>query len=242
MTERSDDLERLLAIQELDTTADVLRHRRDHLPERAQLAALQDELAALEAASAPLRQQRHEIARAQQALEDQIALVGEKVDSVNLQMYGGSTSNAKELQALQHELESLGRRRSSLEDQVLDQMVAAEPVDAELATVADRREALDDKAVESTAALVEAETSIDGELAGLETQRAALVEAIDPALLERYEKLRARLRGVGVARLEGARCNGCHLTLPAAEAEQVRRQARDEGVATCPECDRLLVV
>jgi uncharacterized protein len=238
----TESLEQLLALQELDTNADVLRHRRDHLPERAELATLQDELAALEAASAPLRQQRHEIAKAQQALEDQIALVSDKVDNVNLQMYGGSTSNAKELQALQQELDSLGRRRSSLEDQVLEQMVAAEPVDAELAAVADKREALDAKAVDATAALVEAETTIDSELARLEAQRAALAAGIDAGLLERYEKLRARLRGVGVARLEGARCNGCHLTLPAAEAEQVRRQARDEGVATCPECDRLLVV
>ena len=88
------DLERLLAVQELDTAADVLRHRRDHLPERTELATRQDELAALEASAAPLREQRHEIARAQQALEDQIALLAEKVDSVNNQMYGGSVSNA----------------------------------------------------------------------------------------------------------------------------------------------------
>ena len=235
------DLDRLLAVQELDTTADVLRHRRDHLPERADLAARQDELAALESASAPLREQRHEIARAQQALEDQIALLAEKVDSVNVQMYGGSVSNAKELQALQSELDSLARRRAQLEDQVLEQLVLAEPVDAELDAVATKREALDTGAVDVTARLVEAETAIDAELDGLEAQRSALVEGVDPALLERYEKLRARMKGVAVARFEGGRCHGCHLQLPAAEAEQVRREAR-AGVATCPECDRILVV
>lgn len=238
----TDDLERLLAVQELDTAADVLRHRRDRLPERAELAARQDELAALEAASAPLRERRHEIARAQQALEDQIALVAEKADAVNATMYGGSVTNAKELQDLQAELDSLGRRRSSLEDQVLEQMVEAEPVDAELADVSTRREEIDGRAVAATAALVEAETTIDQELDSLEARRAEAVAGIDAGLLERYEKLRARLKGVGVARLEGATCQGCHLTLPAAEAEQVRRQARDEGIATCPECDRLLVV
>jgi hypothetical protein len=238
----SDDLERLLSVQELDTNADVLRHRRDHLPERAELATRQDELAAIEAASAPLRERRHEVARAQQALEDQIALVAEKTDTVNATMYGGSITNAKELQSLQSELDSLARRRASLEDQVLEQMVVAEPVDAELAKVATSRETLDDSMVDLTAVLVEAETSIDAELATIEEQRAALVEGLDPALVDRYEKLRARLRGVGVARFAGGKCHGCHLALPAAEAEQVRRQARDEGVATCPECDRLLVV
>ena len=238
----TDDLQLLLALQELDTNADVLRHRRDHLPERADLAAKQDELAALESASAPLRERRHEIARTQQALEDQIALLAEKTDAVNASMYGGQMSNAKELQSLQGELDSLARRRAKLEDQVLEQMVEAEPVDAELESVAAKREVLDAQAVDVTAVLVEAETAIDAELAALDAQRAALVDGLDAALVERYEKLRARLRGVGVARFEGGMCRGCHLTLPAAEAEQVRRQARDEGVATCPECDRLLVV
>ena len=236
------DLERLLAVQELDTKADVLRHRRDHLPERAALAAKQDELAAIESASAPLRERRHEIARTQQALEDQIALLAEKTDTVNATMYGGSMSNAKELQSLQSELDSLARRRASLEDQVLQQMVEAEPVDAELESVAAKREALDATAVDVTAVLVEAETAIDSELDALEAERASLVDGLEPALVERYEKLRARLKGVGVARFVGGTCQGCHLALPAAEAEQVRRQARDDGVATCPECDRLLVV
>lgn len=238
----TEDLERLLAVQELDTAADVLRYRRDRLPERAELEARQEELAALESSSAPLRERRHEIARAQQALEDQIALVAEKSDGVNAAMYGGSISNAKELQDLQSELDSLARRRAALEDKVLEQMVEAEPVDVELAAVAARREEVDDRAVGATAALVEAETAIDGELAAIEAKRAEQVEGIDPDLVARYEQLRARLKGVGIARFEGATCQGCHLTLPAVEVEQVRRQARGGGIATCPECDRLLVV
>jgi predicted nucleic acid-binding Zn-ribbon protein len=157
-------------------------------------------------------------------------------------MYGGSMSNAKELQSLQTELDSLARRRASLEDQILEQMVEAEPVDTELEAVSVKREALDARAVDVTAVLVEAEAAIDAELESLEAQRSTLVDGLDPALVERYEKLRARLKGVGIARFEGGKCHGCHLALPAAEVEQVRRQARDEGVATCPECDRLLVV
>lgn len=235
-------LEQLLAVQELDTAADVLRHRRDHLPARAELAARQAELADLEAASAPLRERRHELARAQQALEDEIALVGAKVDEVNAKLYGGGGTNAKELQSLQDEIDSLGRRRSSLEDKVLDVMVEAEPVDSELDVVAAKREAIDEAAVAATAALVEAETAIDTELADIETRRAEAAAVVDAALLARYEALRSRLKGVGIARFDGRTCQGCHLTLPAAEAEQVRRQARDDGVATCPECDRLLVV
>lgn len=238
----TDDLERLLAVQDLDTRADVLRHRRDHLPERDALASLQDALAALEAEAAPLRDRRHDIARAQQALEDEVALLADKTDGVNNTMYGGGITNAKELQSLQQELDALARRRGVLEDELLERMVEAEPVDGEIAAVAARQEAIDADAVTATAALAEVETAIDGELAMLEAERAELVDAMDAALVERYEKLRARLRGVGVSRLTGATCNGCHLTLPAAEVEQVRREAKETGIGTCPECDRLLVV
>lgn len=238
----TDDLDRLLDVQELDTAADVLRHRRDHLPERAELDSRQAALAALEAESAPLRERRHEVARAQQALEDEIALLAEKTDAVNATMYGSSVSNPRELQALQGELDSLARRRTTLEDRMLEQMVEAEPLDAELAAVAQRRESLDEGAIAATAALAEIETAIDAELADIDSRRAPLVAELDPELMARYERLRSRFKGVGVARFEGGKCNGCHLTLPAAEAEQVRREARDNGVATCPECDRLLVV
>jgi predicted nucleic acid-binding Zn-ribbon protein len=238
----SDELDRLLAIQELDTAADVLHHRRENLPERAELDSRQAALAALEAESAPVRERRHEVARAQQAIEDEMALLAEKTDAVNAALYGGTTSNPRELQALQDEVNALARRRATLEDRVLEQMLAAEPIDAELAAVAERRDALDEGAITAMGALAELESAIDAELADIEARRAPLVAATDADLLARYERSRARFKGVGVARFEGGHCRGCHLALPAAEAEQVRRQARDEGIATCPECDRLLVV
>lgn len=238
----ADDFETLLAIQDLDTAADVLRHRRAALPERAELQARHDALAALERELAPTREARHALERAQKALEDELALLAEKRAAVEAQLYGSTSSNAKELQSLQEEIEAFDRRRAALEDQVLERMVEAEPLDAELEASASTRQALDEEAVALTARVAEAEAVIDAELAEIEAKRAPLAGGVAPALLTRYEGLRKRFGGVGVARLDGTTCTGCHLSLPNAEVEQVRRQARDEGVAECPECDRLLVV
>ena len=52
--------------------------------------------------------------------------------------------------------------------------------------------------------------------------------------------LRRSLGGVGAARLSGARCEGCHLEIPSAELERLRR-APDDAVVNCPECARILV-
>jgi predicted nucleic acid-binding Zn-ribbon protein len=59
-------------------------------------------------------------------------------------------------------------------------------------------------------------------------------------LAERYERLRARLDGVGAAKLVGDRCDGCHLNLSSVELERLRHLRADE-FATCPQCDRILV-
>jgi predicted nucleic acid-binding Zn-ribbon protein len=238
----ADHLATLLAIQDLDTAADVLRHRRDVLPERVELHRRMDELAALEQDLAPTVQQRRDIERAQKAVEDEIALLAEKRAGVEAQMYGGGSSNAKELQSLQDEIDSIDRRRARLEDDVLEHMVELEPLDAALAATSEQRTQLDEASVDLTARLAEAESAIDAELRRIEAERAPLAEGVDAALLARYEKLRASHQGVGIARLDGTKCTGCHLALPAAEVEAVRRQARDEGIAECPECDRLLVV
>jgi len=69
---------------------------------------------------------------------------------------------------------------------------------------------------------------------------AALVPRIDSAAIARYDRLRARLGGVAVARLDGSRCGGCHLDLSTSELEEVR--AVGPGVlADCPQCGRMLV-
>jgi predicted nucleic acid-binding Zn-ribbon protein len=59
-------------------------------------------------------------------------------------------------------------------------------------------------------------------------------------MLERYERLRTRLGGIAVARLEGTRCGGCHLDLSTAERDEVRTVPEGQ-FADCPQCGRLLV-
>jgi predicted nucleic acid-binding Zn-ribbon protein len=238
----SDDPAGLLAVQELDTAADVLRHRRETLSERAELERTHDSLRALAAEAAPVEEEWHTLSRAQKTLEDEIETVGAKAASVEKAMYGSSASNPRELQAMQDDIDSLKRRRAYLEDQLLERMVESEPFDEQLGRIGAKRATLDEEAVRLTAAVAEIEAEIEAELNEIEGRRADVAAGVDAALLARYEKLRSRLKGVGVARLEGNRCLGCHLALPAAEVEAVRREAREDGIATCPQCDRLLVV
>jgi uncharacterized protein len=231
--------ETLLAVQEHDTTTEQLTHRRATMPERAELEAVMGELAAVDAATAELERQRGDLARSQQRLDDEVAMLRAKSDQSNATLYGGTVTNPRQLEALQEEITSIGRRVTQLEDQELELMEATEPVEAELAELSARRAALDERAIELRAAIAEAESAIDAELAEVRAERDKLASHVDPDLLAEYASLRGR-SGIGIARLVGGSCQACHLSLSAIEVDRIKHLDPDVAVH-CEECGRLLV-
>ncbi|HYF46903.1 MAG TPA: C4-type zinc ribbon domain-containing protein [Acidimicrobiales bacterium] len=232
--------EDLLVVQDHDTTTDRLNHRRASLPERDELARRMDAIAALERETAGVQEQRDEIARNLKRLEDEVASLEARIAEVDRTLYGGTVTAARELQALQDELQSLQRRQRTLEDDELELMERAEPLDAELERLAAERTAADAEAERLTAAVAEAEAGIDAELAEVESQRAEAVANVAEDLLAEYERLRVQLGGVGVARLVNGSCGGCHLALSAVEVDRIRREPPD-AMVHCEECGRILV-
>ncbi|MEY2447048.1 MAG: uncharacterized protein QOH79_524 [Acidimicrobiaceae bacterium] len=233
-------LEDLLTVQALDTTTDQLLHRRSHLPERAELATAQTQLRTLERQMGQLQEQRDELTRNEKRLEDEIAMVRDKSTQTDKKLYSGTVNVPRELTALQEEMEALARRQRQLEDQELDLMELAEPLDAQLVTLGTQRAQLDEQAIGLTARIAEEEVVIDGELADAVAKRAQAVVGVPAELLTEYESLRHALGGIGVARLSGNRCEGCHLTLSAVDVDRIRR-APDDEIPHCTECNRLLV-
>src|SRR5581483_5645221 len=106
------DLERLLEVQGHDTHADQLRHRRETLAERQALATAESELASLDARLVAVEGERDGLAKEQKRHEDEIAGFDERVNKADKQLYSGTVSNPRELQALQDDIDSLKRQRS----------------------------------------------------------------------------------------------------------------------------------
>jgi len=234
------DLDHLLDLQANDTHADQVRHRRVTLPERAQLIDVEQRRVAAEAAVVEPRTTRDELAREQKRLEDEVAGVQEKVAHVDHQLYGGGVTSPKEAQALQADLESLKRRQTVLEDQILEHMELIEPLDEVLADSVAALAALAAVEADLTASLAAGETEADTELGEVTAARDALVAQVLPDLLAEYERLRPAMGGVAVARLNGATCQGCFLSLAPAEVDEIRRRPAG-AIVHCPDCGRLLV-
>jgi predicted nucleic acid-binding Zn-ribbon protein len=230
----------LLEVQAHDTRLDQLRHQLEALPAREQRDGAAAALAATRETIDAERAARDDLARDQKRLDDEVELLGAKRKGFDAKLYGGTVSNPRELQDLQEEIDALGRRISQLEDEEIAIMEKVEPIEAglaELATTEAQREAVLADAEERLAA---AEADLQEQLAAELEARTATATGVPEALLAEYDKLRAGRGGIGVARLVGSQCGGCHLTLSAMEVARLRKLPDDE-LAHCEECGRILV-
>ena len=204
------------------------------------MTALEAELAALAAEEAALSARRAELVATQKDLEAQIAATNERRSGIEQRMYAARGSSTRDLQAMDEEVRHLNQRRSELEDEELVAMVDQEPIDAALAALAARTAPVEEKANVLRAEVAQGQAEIDAELATARAERAAEAAQLPAALADRYEALRARLKGTGAARLIGHRCDGCHLELSSVEVERIRAMPPDT-VVTCDQCGRILV-
>ncbi|MBU3716473.1 MAG: hypothetical protein FGM63_05510 [Candidatus Nanopelagicaceae bacterium] len=231
--------ERLLALQQLDSDLIQIKHKMSTLPIARQFDEASKELAAkrdlLVAAKTERDDIKHELSRAEVDVEQVVTRI--ERDEKRLSSGQGSP---KELEQLQHELGSLGKRRAELEEVELEIMVRIEGVD-------NRIKELDSECSNLEAQVSDLKGKKDEELSSLEVlakstteARAELAPKIDGELLALYEKVRASGDGIGAAKLVGNQCTGCHLTMNAAELTKLKSLADDE-VVRCEECRRILI-
>jgi uncharacterized protein len=233
-------LEALLGVQDLDAALDRARHRHRSLPERAELAALASRAAELTARRTMVAEVRDEVAGREQALEDELRSSDDRAKAVEKRMYSGEVSASRDLQAMAADVVALKARSSDLEDRALEALGEREPLDDEVAGLDAELAALAQAAATTQARLKEAETAVEAEVASLTARRQEAAALAPAAMFPEYERLRARLGGVAVARLIGSRCDGCHLTLTALELDHIRHQPAD-ALVTCDNCGRILV-
>ncbi len=230
---------RLLDLQALDTRLDQIAHRRATLPELAELRALDAELSAvnddLVRAKTALNDVQREITKA----DTDVQLVRERSIRNQARMDAGQ-GTAKDMQALQHEVESLARRQAALEDIELEVMERAEALaadvsrlqsaSAEMTVRADGLKAVRDKNL----------AELDDEVEQIGRSRADVVAGVGDDLLALYEKIRASSDGIGAAVLRKRRCEGCNLELNQGEINRFTVAGEDE-VLRCEECRRILI-
>jgi predicted nucleic acid-binding Zn-ribbon protein len=230
---------RLLDLQSHDAALARLEHRRRTLPELAVIADADTRLAALRGDAVRAETEVGDLDRELRRLEDDVDQVRRRADRDQQRMLSGAVP-AKELESLQHEVETLGRRQSDLEDTELEVMERREEAESRASGVRAEVEKVTTARAEAVQARDAAYAEIDAEAAADTGARVQLATQLPADLLTLYEKVRAASGGVGAAMLRQRRCEGCRLELFGSELRAARAAAPDE-VLRCENCSRILV-
>jgi predicted nucleic acid-binding Zn-ribbon protein len=238
-TVEPDVLHRLLDLQAEDTAIKRLEEHKAALPEAARLTELRGVLEELTSDLEIATKQSDEINREHSRLEGEIELMEQKIGREEQRMYAGAVSNPKELAALQAEVASLKKKKSTLEDELLEVMEQREQASDTLERITGEQQTASTEAAELTTTVGNLTKDIDRELQEHQAKRGELASTLPSDLIELYEKIRAQRGGVGAAALKSGMCEGCHTKLPAKEAERIRSEG---GLQRCDNCRRILVV
>jgi predicted nucleic acid-binding Zn-ribbon protein len=231
-------MDRLLELQGLDSAIDRLEARRGQLEAGAELAAARGRTEEAEGQLGELRLALDEIQRTQSRLEHEVDTMNQKSAAEEKRMYDGSVANAKELEAIQHEIASLKDRRSRTEDDLLDLMQRREDLETRANAIDKDVQELRARLEEIGGESVQELDRIGAELAERRSAREALTPEFDEELLELYEELRRQKKGVGAAALVDSVCQACHEQLSALELARLKKT---DGIRRCEHCRRILV-
>jgi uncharacterized protein len=226
-------IELLYRLQQID---DELRQKKNRLTEviRAQRGHPDLEMARQRAAQAKAAYEKYHSRHTHLNLE--LQSINDKARRSEDRLYSGLVKNPKELADLQKEIDALARRRSALEDELLEAMIAFEEAEAEK-EVADELLARREEEWARTTAVLQQEQGVLAQRSNQLTEwRQQQVRLITPAALAEYEGISRRRGGVAVVGLVGNICQGCQLTVPA----NVAKAAGEGRLVTCPSCTRLV--
>ena len=232
--------QRLLELQAVDSRLDQLEHQRRTLPALSVIADLDSQLGVLADRIIAAETEVTDLQRAQTKAETDVEQVRARSDRDQELLNSGRITASKELENLQHEVESLARRQSELEDVELEVMEQLEGAREHLAALTAERDELMTRRSVAVDERDVAFAKTDAESVDLRADRAAIAPDIPTDLAALYEKLRADNAGVGAAALRQRRCEGCRMELTPIDIGRIRESAEDE-LLRCEECRRILV-
>jgi hypothetical protein len=227
------DLDRLIRLQQLETTAEDARRRIAEHPGRlqrldARLQAARDVLAGAKAHLTTVQEKRR-------AEEKEVATVQGRLAKYKDQLLEVKTN--REYTAMLHEIEAAQNDIRGREDRILETMMAADDLSAEIKK-ADAELKVAEKEVTDARAQLEAEmTTLQTEIERTGRERQTLVAEIDRGVLNIFEQTAKGRKGVAVAEARNGLCTICHVRLRPQVFNEIRK---NESIIQCDSCRRIL--
>lgn len=227
------DLEQLIALQALESSAIGARAKVDEIP--ARLEALDTRLQASSEGVSRESQKLEEHKAARQVLDKELATIQTRLSRFKGQLMEVKTN--KEYQAMQHEIAGAEAEVGRLEDQILERMLEADELASDVQRV--EREHKDElSAVTAERSALESQrTELEKQLAQLDSERTDRASELSSRVLSLFETLARQRNGVAVVRAHDGRCSSCQVRLRPQLFNNVRL---NETLIQCESCQRIL--
>jgi hypothetical protein len=227
------DLERLIALQKLDSTADAARRTLADEPEHEKALEARLEASRQRVAAAKERVAENKTARA--AIEKEVAVHQGRLSKYREQAMAVKTN--VEYHAIQKEIAHAQGEIKSHEDKMLERMLEADDLAAALKK-AEADLGAEQKTVEADRKAMQAQHGeMQAAVERIAAERATLVAALDKQVLLTFEQVSKKRNGIAVAEARDGVCTICHVRLRPQVFNTVRR---NDAITQCDSCNRIL--
>ena len=227
------DLERLIALQRLDSAASEAQRRLAEEPERQ--SAFEARLDAARQRGAAAKERLAENQSVRRAVEKDVAVQQGRLSKFRETAMAVKTN--QEYHAVQHEIAFAQTEIKKIEDTTLERMVEGDDLAAAL-KAAEAQLAAETKAVEAerrtgSAAHIEMQASLEK----IAAERATLVAGLNKDVLATFEAVSRKRNGVAVSEARGGICTICHVRL---RPQVFNTVLRNDSILQCDHCNRIL--
>ena len=228
------ELQKLIALQNLDTTIRKLEKDEQAIPERR--AGIEKEFDQRAFEIRALETRRDEAKHTRARLE--IEVVEQKGRAERAERNLMSSKKQDEYTAAIREADAARKQISALETQILEQLETLEQAEAALKERADQIASLNSDRAARLKAFDDEAGTIGERLATARKDRDEVFANLPKAMSGMYARIKARIRdGVAVAEARNRSCTACFMSLRPQVMAEIRR---GEEVITCDNCGRIL--
>ena len=219
----------LIDLQDIDSRLARLRHERKHLPVLGRIESVIERLktnkrAAIQA-DAALSEAKTRVIRS----EDEVGQVVRRADVLRERLHSGNSA-ARDLSAIQGEIDQLGQRQSALEEAQIAAMEALDSAREESERLKQEESDIRVAGRELTAKRDAEFARLDQEIDSLEKQRTDLAGTVETALLSDYEAVRASTGGLGAVALRGRTVEGGAVEISPQELARIVAAPQDQVI------------
>ena len=227
------DLERLIALQRLDSAADAARRRLADEPEREK--ALETRLESARQSVTHAKEHLTINQAARREIDKEVAMHQGRLSKYREQAMAVKTN--VEYHAIQKEIGHAQTEIKTHEDKMLEHMLEADDLTAAVKK-AEADLTAEQKAVDADRKAMSAEhAELQASLEKIAAERSALVAAVDKPTLARFDLVSSRRNGIALAEARDGICTICHVRLRPQVFNNVRR---NEEIVQCDSCNRIL--